>query len=110
MHHEIVTPIKVNISMAERLMGLHDFTQLKEMAKVICVSSKLQLFHANDLLDSRVLQNGSFVPVLSRSSVSDALLEIVEMMQWTLQNRELDIQSAYNKHHTDPLYFDRRRL
>ena len=55
MYHEILTPIKVNIEIAERLMVLQDFTLLKEMAKIICVSSKLQFFHANDLLDYRVL-------------------------------------------------------
>ena len=80
MYHEILTPIKVNIEIAERLMVLQDFTLLKEMAKVICVSSKLQLFHANNLLDYRILQNRSFSPVLSLSSVTDALVEVVEMM------------------------------
>ena len=54
MHHEIVTPIKVNIEMAERLMELQDLSRLREMAKIVCISSKLQLFHANDLLDWRV--------------------------------------------------------
>ena len=54
MHHEIVTPIKVNIEMAERLMELRDLSRLREMAKIVCISSKLQLFYANDLLDYRV--------------------------------------------------------
>ena len=53
MHHEILTPLKVNVQVAEKLSTLQDVSQLKEMAQIVSVSSKLVLFHANDLLDHR---------------------------------------------------------
>ena len=62
MHHEILTPLKVNIHIAEKLSKLEDTSQLKEMAQIISVSSKLVLFHANDLLDHRIFESGKFVP------------------------------------------------
>ena len=55
MHHEIMTPLKVNISIAEKLSTLKDITDLKEMAQMISISSKLLLFHANDMLDHRII-------------------------------------------------------
>ena len=69
MHHEILTPLKVIVQIAERLKTLQDFTQLKEMAQIVSVSSKLVLFHANDLLDHRIIQNGSFAPAYSHTSI-----------------------------------------
>ena len=54
------------------------------MAQIVSVSSKLILFHANDLLDHKIFESGSFAPVYVLSSVSNTLLEIVEMMRWTL--------------------------
>ena len=77
MHHEIMTPLKVNIAIAENLSTLEDITDLKEMAQMISVSSKLILFHANDMLDHRIIEHGGFAPVYIHASVPDALLEIV---------------------------------
>ena len=91
MHHEILTPLKVNIQIAEKLSKLQDITQLKEMAQIVSVSSKLVLFHANDLLDHRIFESGNFAPAYIYASVSNALFEIVEMMRWTIQNLNLDI-------------------
>ena len=84
MHHEILTPLKVNIQVAEKLSTLQDISQLKEMAQIVSVSSKLVLFQANNLLDHRNIQNGSFAPAYSCSSIPNALLEVVEMMRWTI--------------------------
>ena len=39
------------------------------------VSSQTVLMHANDLLDSRHIDNGSFVPNLSLDSVIEAINE-----------------------------------
>ena len=91
MHHEILTPLKVTIQIAERLKTLEDFSQLKEMAQIVSVSSRLVLFHANDLLDHKIIQNGSFAPAYTYTSVHEALLEIVDMISWTMQNLDLSI-------------------
>ena len=110
MHHEILTPLKVNIQIAEKLSKLKDITQLKEMAQIVSVSSKLVLFHANDLLDHRIFESGNFAPAYIYSSVSNALLEIVEMMRWTIQNLNLDIQFTSDHGDESMLYLDKRRM
>ena len=110
MHHEILTPLKVTIQIAERLKSLQDFTQLKEMAQIVSISSKLVLFHANDLLDHRIIQNGSFAPAYSHTSVQEALSEIVEMMRWTMQNLDLSIQFSFDSNDKRMFYLDKRRL
>ena len=110
MHHEILTPLKVNIHIAEKLSKLEDTSQLKEMAQIISVSSKLVLFHANDLLDHRIFESGKFVPAYQFASVSNALVEIVEMMRWTVQNTSLDIQFTSDQNDMGMHYFDKRRL
>ena len=58
---------------------------------MILISSKLVLFHANDLLDLRFLQTGSFHPHYSQSSPSDAILEIVCLVESMLAMRNVTI-------------------
>ena len=82
----------------------------KDLAQMIVINSKLVRFHANDLLDHRVIQSGKFVPSLSVSSVEDSILEIIEMMSWTLQRRNLKIDFIRDKEETHFLSFDKRRL
>ena len=110
MHHEIMTPLKVNIALAENLSTLLDVTDLKEMAQMISVSSKLILFHANDMLDHRIIEHGGFAPAYVHASVPDALLEIVLMMRWLIKHLDLNIRLSSNESVEGKLYFDRRRL
>ena len=77
---------------------------------MLVVNSKLVRFHANDLLDHRVIQSGKFVPSPTVSVVEDAILEITEMMNWNLQNRNLKIDFIQEKEETHHLSFDKRRL
>ena len=44
------------------------------------------------------------------SSVEDSILEIIEMMSWTLQRRSLKIDFIREKEQTHYLSFDKRRL
>ena len=55
------------------------------------VSSQMVLMHANDLLDQRVIEKGSFVPNLSLDSVINAINEMIELMNSTLTSRDLTI-------------------
>ena len=80
-HHKIIGPLKANIDFAENLKRrcIND-PKSCELAKLIVVSSRLILFHANDILDHKFLQNGQFTPVFIQDSVSESIQEIVEMM------------------------------
>ena len=77
---------------------------------MIKVNSKLIRFHANDLLDHRVIQSGKFVPSPSVSPVEDVILEIIEMMNWTIQNRNLKFEFIQETEESHNLSFDKRRL
>ena len=55
-HHEMIGPLKANIEFAENLKRLCREDPVNcELANIIVISSKLLLFHANDLLDHRFL-------------------------------------------------------
>ena len=77
---------------------------------MIIVNSKLIRFHANDLLDHRIIESGQFVPSLSVSSVGDVMEEIIEMMNWNIQKRNLKIQFIQEQKGPQYLSFDKRRL
>ena len=63
VHHELLGPLRSNVDIAEALVKkLKNQLQLQEMAKLIEISSKLIMFHANDMLDMQFLQNGRFTP------------------------------------------------
>ena len=47
------------------------------------------MMHANDLLDYRVIEKGSFVPNLSLGSIIDTAKEMIELMNSTLAERDL---------------------
>ena len=91
MQHEILTPLKINLQVAEGLSELKDLQKVREMAQVISASCKIMLFHANNSLDHLLIQNGNFKPDLEYCSVSDAILEVVELVRWTIKSKDLDI-------------------
>ena len=62
-------PLKANIDISKRLASRLKDDELKKMAKLISVSSTLVLNHANDLLDYRILQLGTFEPVYSANLI-----------------------------------------
>ena len=51
VHHEMLGPLKSNVEIADALMRHLSNPDLKKQAQLISISSKLVLFHANDLLD-----------------------------------------------------------
>ena len=69
------------------------------------------MMHANDLLDQRIIDNGSFVPNLTSGSIVDTLNEVVELMNTTLTERNLEItlEGGLNSL-PEVAKFDKRRL
>ena len=49
------------------------------------------LMHANDLLDCRIIESGSFVAILTHSKIRCALEEMIDLMNSTLTDRDLTI-------------------
>ena len=69
------------------------------------------MMHANDLLDQRIIDNGSFVPNLTSGSIVDTLNEVIELMNTTLTERNIEITLEGGLNSLPKVAkFDKRRL
>ena len=70
------------------------------------------MLHANDMLDQRIIENGSFVPQYALGSVREAILEMIQIIKLTLFDRKFDICYDKARLHRIPraIKFDKRRL
>ena len=57
------------------------------MLKMIITSSRLVLCHASDLLDYNILEHGVLTPNLEVNSLEKTLLEILNIAQLDLSNK-----------------------
>ena len=62
---------------------------MKKLVHLLFVASKMVLMHANDLLDWRIIENGSFTPNMTSGSIIGAITEMVDLINSTLANRKL---------------------
>ena len=112
VHHEMLAPLRANVEICKRLLiKLKQDKDALRLVQIMLVSSQMVMMHANDLLDSRIIEKGSFVPNLSLGSIIETAKEMIELMNSTLNERELTI--VLEK--TDQLEpncakFDKRRL
>ena len=81
------------------------------MVETMLFSSQLLLMHSHDFLDQRIIENGYFVPHYETGRLETAISEIVKIMNFSTQKRNLVIMfdASYFKKHP-PLRFDKRRL
>ena len=54
------------------------------------------LMHANDLLDWRVIENGSFTSDMKVNPLCCALEEMIDLINSTLVNRDLAIMKKFS--------------
>ena len=64
----------------------------KQMAQMIFISSQMLMMHANDLLDSRIIQQGNFAAVLSPVDVYETILEMVQIVRFNQAHRQVKIE------------------
>ena len=81
VHHDMLAPLKASIDMSKRLLKILRNPNHQEMAKSILISSKFLMFHANDLLDQRIIENGTFEPAYEQGSVIEAINEIITVVR-----------------------------
>ena len=62
-----------------------------KLVNLMLIANQMILMHANDLLDWRIIENGSFVANLTVSQINFALEEMIDLMNSTLVNRDLTI-------------------
>ena len=112
VHHEMLTPLSTNVMIADRLKNSAESEQQKKMIMLIQTCSNLALFHANDLLDYRIIQNGSFSSTLTSESIAETIQQTIQLIQYTLQHGNLKVeQQNSNQVVSDYKFFmDKRRI
>ena len=58
--YEMVNTLNHNIDLAEMLLKKLTSRTDKKIAKLILITSKMMLMHANDFMDHRILEKGKF--------------------------------------------------
>ena len=69
-------------------------------------------FHANDLLDSRIIENGTFLSNMASGSIVEAIQEMIDLMNVTIDRKNLRIKLLKYSKRQMPRWakFDKRRL
>ena len=111
VHHEVLGPLKVNAECSLRILRLTDDPHLTKIAKTIHFSSKLLILHSNDLIDQQIMNNDGFRPVFAHDDICKSVLEITDMVRWSLGKKNIRIVCNLKgiQEHTN-LAFDKRRL
>ena len=69
------------------------------------------LMRAHDFLDQAIIENDAFVPYYESGSIKTAVLEIIRLMNITIQKRPLQIKIDKSMLDAIPtMKFDKRRL
>ena len=55
------------------------------------------MLHANDLLDQRIIEIGNFVPNMTSGSIIEAIKEMIDLINYTLTNRNIKIVLECNE-------------
>ena len=78
VHHEMIVPLNVNLDMATRLKKcLKNFPHELKLVDTMLISSNIVLLHAHDLLDQRLIEEGTFVPMFTEGDTVVAIDEII---------------------------------
>ena len=109
----MIVPLNVNVDMATRLKKcLKKFPHELKLVDNILISSNIVLLHAHDLLDQRLIEEGTFIAMYIEADIVMAIDEIVQVISMTLKERHLKIvfDANYHKKQLPKLKFDKRRL
>jgi predicted transcriptional regulator len=112
----MTTPLGVNEDISKRLLTYIEENKypenMREMAQTILISSKQVRLHAYNFLDQKLISSERFQANYSLGSVTEAIHEIVEIIQLTLVRK--DVVVATDMTFIDDFYpsflYDRRRL
>ena len=86
IHHEMIGPLKAQMDISKCLCENSKSSENKQMAKLLNVSSNMLLLHTQDLLDWRVIENGSFIPHYTQESIHKVIQEIIQIANFTLRS------------------------
>ena len=112
VHHEMLAPLKANIEISGRIIRrLKKDPETCKMARIIFISSQMVMLHANDMLDQRIIDSGSFVPNYTYGSPTKTIYEMIDIIQQTITSDNLFISIDKSRLDRLPpkLKFDQRR-
>lgn len=69
---------------------------LRKKVELILITSKLVLFHADDLLHLQAMQRGNFTPQYHPGSILDAIKEITGLVESTIDEKDITIELKLN--------------
>ena len=61
------------------------------MIETILLSSQFILMHTHDFLDQQIIEHGNFVPYFEVQNIIDAIVEMVQIMNFSVQKRKVRI-------------------
>ena len=61
------------------------------MVQILFVSSQMLMLHANDMLDQRIIENGSFVAHPTIGSPAQTIKDIINLISQTTKQKDLQI-------------------
>ena len=108
--HEMLGPLGANVQIAERLLKKLQDKEFKRMVKTFLISSKLLMWHANDLLDQNIIENGTLIPNYQYGSANDAILELIPLIESIIGHKHLKFDWKLRGIEDLFLKFDKQRL
>ena len=110
VHHEMIAPLRTNVQICQKLLIQLKSSSETQLVGLMLVASQMILMHANDLLDWRIIENGSFVANITINPICCALKEMIDLMNSTLVNRNLTIVEKFSRKILSLAKFDKRRF
>ena len=105
VHHSMIGPLKSNLALSMRLIrNLTQNKMMKEAAKSIFITTQMLMLHANDLLDLRIIEQGSFVPTYVEAEIHQTVMEVIKVVKFTKAESNPSIN--FSKPELVPIKFD----
>ena len=106
MSHEIRTPINAVLGMDEMILRQTSEEEIKDYATDIYNAGNTLLSLINDILDSSKLDSGKMEIMPAQYELSDLAYELVNMIQWKAQAKDLKFIVEVDKRLPKSLYGD----
>ena len=106
MSHEIRTPINSMVGMTEMILRENSIDRVKEYARDVQNATKSLLSIINDILDITRIEAGKMVTNSVEYSFGNMIKEVIAMMVFRTNNKEIEFKTDIDKRIPDKLLGD----
>ncbi len=106
MSHEIRTPINSMVGMTEMILRENNIDKVKEHARDVQNATKSLLSIINDILDITRIEAGKMVTNSVEYSFGNMIKEVIAMMEFRTNNKEIEFKTDIDKRIPDKLLGD----